>query len=257
MQLSLIGFFLGLVLVAFPLYVCHLSQTHLVRQTLQSLARMGVWLLVACVSLHFLKATSADNLSRWSLMALRTLLLLLMVAGGSLLTVRWARVPRQVYLLPMAVGIGVSLLLTLLWFWLLVVGLHHGFVAQGMIPLAGMLTGGMIACDSKALAAYHSQRTTYQSLHDLLLGNGATPQEAHFLFLRRAVQRAVIPSVRQMGTLLVLTSPVAMWSLLMAGCTPLLAVAWQALTGVAILFCNVLSIVVMSWVQVRYTRSRR
>lgn len=256
MQLSLVGFLFGLVLLALPLYVCHASQTGLLRQALHSFLKMLVSLAVAYGVLRILVATDAEDLSPWALAALRMLLLLLFAAGSTALILHWSRVPRKQYLLPMGVGVVASLGVTLLWFWLLVVGLHHGFVASYLIPLTGLLAGGLIETDRKALASYHTQLTTYHSLRDLLLGNGATSQEAHALFLRRAVQRALVPSVRQMATLLLLASPVVLWTLLLAGMPLMQALAWQVLIAVAILFCNVLSIIVMSVVFVELRRRR-
>ncbi|MBQ8047575.1 MAG: ABC transporter permease [Prevotella sp.] len=244
MELTLTGFLFGMALLAVPLLVVVRLQIGLTGQFLRALSRMLASSLLAGGCLWL-----AERYSHW---ALNLLLVLLMAAFYAGITPRLARVSQRNYLIPAAVGMGVSLLLTLAYLWVFVVGVHVKFLLGPVIPLAGLLLGTMTAAVSSALRTYYAGILHHGQLYEYLLGNGATHREAVWYFVRRAVQSAFLPYIKTMSTLFISVCPLVVWSMMLSGVSALSAVGWQLLLVVASLFATLVALLAALWTARHY-----
>ena len=244
-NMTLTGFVFGVLLLALPLYVGIVMRTGLTRRFLIAVVKFVVYLVLLALCLWTLQTHL-----HW---AFGFLAVLVMAVGGAGLTVHWARVGQRNYFVPMVVAFVTTLFVVLVWMWLLVVGLHHGFFVQYMVPLAGLLTGAMIEADSAALSAYYTGLLHHGQLYEYLLGNGATHQEATAFFVRRAMQKAMIPLLHRMALTLLFYAPVLFWALLLSGCPVWTALGWQVVLSAAMLFSAVAALLVMVVVARRYS----
>ena len=242
--MSLTAFLFGIALLALPAYITVALHTGLETIMAKAFAKMVLWtgLLALC-----LWTLTTQMHWAFSLPAVA-----LMTVGGAAITVHWARQSQRIYLIPMTAAFAATITFTLLWLWLLVVGLHNAFIECYMLPLAGMLLGAMIETNSAALATYHSGLQHHGQLYEYLLGNGANHREATTYFLRRALQSAMTPLLHRWGRLVVFTTPVVMWMLIMSGWDAWTAFEWQLVLAAAMLFCSVAALLVMVFVARRY-----
>ena len=103
-----------------------------------------------------------------------------------------------------------------------------------------------------SLSAYYDGLRHHNQLYFYLLGNGATHAEALDAFVRRALEKAVVPGLSQMATMVVGTSPVIMWTVVMCGSGALEAAAFQLLVMAAVFCASVLSVLLSVTLTRRY-----
>lgn len=243
--MTLLGFVFGIALLALPAYVCLTLKTGLERQMAEALTKALAYIGIGGICIWCVQTEM-----HW-LFSLP--FVLLMALGGAWLTVRQARVSQRLFYVPMAAGIVGALTFTLLWMWLLVVGIHSDFAGQYMIPLSGLLIGAMTEADSAALHTYYMGLRHQRQLYEYLLGNGATHREATTYFLRRSFQKILAPQLHKLAMTLVFTSPIVFWSLLLMGCPIWTAVAWHIVIAAAMLFSSVAAMLIMVFVARHYS----
>ena len=243
--MTLLGFLFGIVLLALPAYVCISLKTGLEQRMADALTKavvyigiMGICVWCVQTKMHWLFSFP---------------FVLLMALVGAWMTVHQARVSQRIFLVPMATGMVAALIVTLLWMWLLVVGLHDNFADQYLIPLSGLLIGAMIETDSAGLHTYYMGLHHQRQLYEYLLGNGATHSEATNYFLRRSFQKILASQLHKLAQTLVLTCPIVFWTLLLAGHDVWTAVAWHLVITSAMIFSCVAAMLIMVLVARRYS----
>ena len=92
----------------------------------------------------------------------------------------------------------------------------------------------------------------HNHLYYYLLGNGATRSEALNYLMKRAIEKSLVPGMRQMSGLVVGCSPVLMWTMIMCGVPVPDAAFFQVLIVLAVFAATVLSVVVAVWTARRY-----
>lgn len=167
---------------------------------------------------------------------------LVMALAGAVLAVGRSRVAQRRFVIPVFVGMAVASLVFGLYFLVLVMGVRQPFAPRWLVPVCGLMTGAVAYSNGKALAAYYHGLLHHHQLYDYLLGNGATHREAVAWFVRRAMQRAMMPFVARMTALMVPLAATMMWALVMAGVPVLTAVLFEALMAIAMLAASLSSL---------------
>ena len=245
MEISIVRFCLGLLLVAVPLYVLHVFETGLLPRALRALARMVVSLVVLGVALYFV-----FRLDHW---AVNLLFVLLMVALGAVSATSKARLSVRRFFVPVAAGLLVGVVFVGCWLLVLVLGRRNPLEARFLVPVVGLLLGAMVKSNADALTIYYMGLRHHNQLYYHLMGNGANPGRALTWFVRRALQRVALPSLERMATLMVGASPVVTWSMLLCGIPVVGAIALQLLLLVAGFCASVVSLLATLYVARRFS----
>lgn len=244
MQITVVSFLLGLCLLVVPLYLLHVLQVPLLGKTLRALGQSALVLLVLGLCLYLVL--------HWNHWAVNLLSVLLMTALGMLSIVRRARLGRRM-LVPIGVGLFVSLLVVGAWLMLLALGVRQPLEARFLMPVAGLLVGSMAETLAQALSTYYRSLLHHDQLYYYVLGNGASPADALSWYVRRSVEATVMPHVKRMSAIVLATSPLVVWAMLLAGTSVFEAVAVQALMLVAVFSASVVALVVALFVARRYS----
>lgn len=245
MEISIVRFCLGLLLVALPLYVLHVFDTGLLRRALVALARMAAVLLVLGACLYFV-----FRVDHW---ALNVAMALLLVAVGALASAGVARLSVRRFFVPVAAGMLLSTLVVGMWLLLVAFGPENPLQTRWLVPLTGLLVGAMVKPNADALSTYYMGLRHHGQLYYHLTGNGASPGRALAWFARRALQRVALPALGRMAGLMVVASPVTTWAMLLSGESVAVAIGVQTLLLVAGFSASVASLVVTLYVARRFS----
>lgn len=244
MTITIISFLLGLLLIVVPLYLLHALQVPLFGKVLTAFGRAAAMLLAlgACLWLVF-------HFNHW---AVSLLAVLLMVGVGMLLVVRKARLGHRM-LVPIGAGLFVALLVVGAWLLLLALGVRRPLEAQYLLPIAGLLVGSMTETLARALSVYYRSLIHHDQLYYYVIGNGASCEEALSWYVRRSLEAVVLPHLKSMSTIVVVSSPLVVWALLLGGSSVAEAIAVQFLVLVAGFTASVVALVVALFVARRYS----
>ena len=244
MEISIIRFCIGLLLVAVPLYVLHVFDTGLLRRALRALGQMVGSLVALGLCLYFV-----FRLDHW---AVNVLSVLLMLVGAVSTTVRAGLNVRR-FIVPVGVGMLTAAVLVGLWVVVLALGQVNAVQARFLVPVMGLLVGAMVKSNADALSTYYMGLRHHGQLYYYLTGNGATPGAALTWFVRRALQRVALPSLRRMGTMVVVASPVVTWSMLLSGVSVVGAIGVEMVLLVAAFCASVVSLLATLYVARRFS----
>ncbi|SFG16864.1 ABC transporter permease [Prevotella sp. KH2C16] len=243
--MTIFRFILGLALIVLPLYILYAFQVKILRKVLVGAGKMAAYLLLTGLCLYFVM--------EWNSLFLNLLCFLLMTLAASGMTVRRARLLGGKYVVPVAVGVIVSVLVIGLYFLFFVMGLQNPFDARYFVPVLGIMTGGMIETNAKALSTYYAGLEHHNQLYYYLVGNGATHDEAVKHFFRRALERAALPWIHQMGYMVVGVSPVILWVMLFMGSSVLEALAYQMLIMILMFAASLSSLLITLYAARKYS----
>lgn len=241
MEMTVLAFVLGLMLLAVPATILYIYKVKLERQMLMSVARMLYVMLLTGLFLYF--AFTCD--SAW-LNLLFFVLMVVLAAAAS--TRKLVNLPFRRHFVPVLAGMAAAALIVGGWLLLVAAAANDWQVnvveARWLLPVTGVLVGSLIGLNSRALAAYHKGFEHHSALYYYLLGNGATRREAVAYLMRQALQQAALPVMGQMAVMMVGQAPMVVWAMLMSGVGVWTAVAWQVLLLVAVLAASMLSVTV-------------
>ena len=176
-----------------------------------------------------------------------------MAAAASATVIMKARLHLRRFLMPVFAGVTVGSLITGLYLLFLSLGIENPIDGRFFIPIMGLLIGNMITVNSKALATYHAGTSYHAQLYDYLLGNGATYTEATRYIVRRTIEKTALPNIAHTVGIVVSSSPVIMWTMILGGTSAVSAAAIQVLIIVAMFCSSLMSMAVTLWVYRRYT----
>lgn len=245
MEITLLGFVLGLLLLAIPLYILYAFRINLMQKALVAFGKMTVWLALTGFCLYFIL--------QWNNVLLNILWIILMALAAAVMMVGKARLKSSKYVIPVFVGLLISALVIGLYFLFFVAGLKNPFDARYFIPVIGLLIGSMIGVNANALSVYYSGLQHHSALYYYLLGNGATHKEAVNYFVRRALQKSASPWISSMGYMVVGVAPVILWVMLMSGITLIAAVCYQLLILILLFSTSLTSLLITLWAARRYS----
>lgn len=234
MEISLLGFALGLLLLAIPLYVVWTVDTRRMRRLLVSLGRMALMVGALGGLIHLLM--------RWNSVPLTLLAGVAVLLASAAITVRHARLGMARLLLPVVVGTLPAVLFVSLYMVFLVLGQRQVFDTRLFIPVLALVIGGIIGLNARGLHTYYMGLQHHAQLYHYLLGNGGTHREALRHFVRRSFQAALYPLLKQMSGMVTLSAPSLLLALVLAGVDVGTAVAFQLLLFVAVLAASTASL---------------
>ena len=244
MNITIVSFLLGILLLALPLYLLHVLQVPMIGKVLRAFGRAAVMLVALGVCLYLV--------FHWNHWAVNLLVVFLMAAVGMWLVVRHARLGTQM-LVPIGAGLLAALIVIGAWLLLLALGVRRPLEARYLLPVAGFLVGSMTQTLSHALSVYYRSLIHHDELYYYIIGNGASQAEALSWYVRRSLQATVLPHVKQMSTFVLTMSPLVVWAMLLSGSSVVEAVAVQLLVLVAGFTASVVALVVALFVARRYS----
>ena len=141
MEISLLGFALGLLLLAIPLYVVWTVDARRMRRLLVSLGRMALMVGALGGLIHLLM--------RWNSVPLTLLAGVAVLLASAAITVRHARLGMARLLLPVVVGTLPAVLFVSLYMVFLVLGQRQVFDTRLFIPVLALVIGGIIGLNAR------------------------------------------------------------------------------------------------------------
>lgn len=236
MTISLFGAVAALLLLAIPLYSFYALGIRFSSQLLVAVCRMLAGLIFMAGMMKL--AIIAD-----SIVATIGLSLLLILLATWLTVVRSKRELRSMFL-PTLCGIAASVILTSTFFIWIVVSSDHKLSPSILISIVGLTAGGCIMPVSEAFSVYYAGLRHHAQLFNLLIGNGATCDQAQNYLLRRALQKASVPSIKYIGGMMITSQPLLMWTMIIQEAPLGTAVAWQASMTIAIMSASIAAIMI-------------
>lgn len=245
MEITLLGFVLGLLLLAVPVYIIYVLDLRRMRRLMTSLAVMagGVTMTGAATYL----------LIYWNSLLPTLLSGVVMALAGAVLAIRKARLSIPRMIVPVGVGLLLSVFVVGLYMLFLVLGLKNPFDARYFVPVMGLLVGSTVGLNAHGLHIYYMGLHHHNQLYYYMLGNGSTHRQATNYFVRRAFQAALNPLMWLMSGIVLTNAPVMMLALVMGGVGVATAMALQILLFVAVLAVSFSSLFITLTVARRYS----
>lgn len=212
------SFSLWNIVALLPLFLLSVYTVVMLRTPL--LKRLGRALFHA-VALSALLAAAlhiATTMQHW---ALNIGLALILAVLSALTSFRRAHTHSSRMFLPLMVGTVAWGLLLSIYCVFLIFPHTDALQAQCLLPVVGLIVGGSAESSARSLATYVQGARHHYQLFQLLLGNGATPHEAHRHFVKRSVEAALVPLISRMGQLALTVSPAVLWVAVYLGVAPI------------------------------------
>ncbi len=244
MKISLLGIVLGLVLIAFPIFIIIQYRLTLLNRYVRSIVRL--LLSVAVIALCTFVSVSLHSL------AFNILLALLFCVFSAFMSVLKSRLKLGRTFLPLLAGIVAGAIVVGLYFIFLVQGARGMQVSTLLIPVYGLLTGGMIEANARALETYYSGLRNHNQLYYYLLGNGCTHAKATEYFVRRGLQASLVVVCKRMSAVVFAAAPSIFFVAVMGGTDVLTATALQVLLFFAVLSASLIAVFVALLIGRRY-----
>lgn len=245
MNISILGFVFGLFLLLIPVYAIFHFRLRLIDRFLKAFVCMAVAAGLMAVVVYgaiSLKSIVYD-------IALLVLLPLL----AALLALAKSRLKVSRLLVPVGVGSVAAVAIVVFYLLFLVLGETKPFVPHLFVPLAAIVSGGMVSVNAKALQTYYSGLLHHDQLYQYLVGNGATHSEAVGHFVRRSFEAAIVASARKMSYAAFVSAPVLLLVMVMGGTGLFTAVAFQILFYIAVLAASLISLFITLLIGRRYS----
>lgn len=218
-DISYFSMFLGLLLMAIPLYFFYKFGARLIQSTLISTVRMVVQLFLIGLYLKYL--------FEWNNPWVNLLWVLVMVIVASMTATKRTRVKQTYFLVPLVAGFFGSALVVGMYFLVFVLRLSNPFDARYFIPIMGILMGNMLSVSVIALNAYLDSLQREHQLYYYMLGNGASHFEAVTPFVRQAMEKSFTPCIANMAVMGIVSLPGTMIGQILGGSAPGIAIKYQ------------------------------
>ncbi len=243
---------LGLIflLMAIPLGTFWYYGTGQVKSTLTAILRMAVQLILVGLYLGFIFDLDAP----W----LNMLWVVVMVGVGGYTTVTRAGLVRKPFMLiPILLGLLISVALMDAYTFGFVIDLGSPFHARYFIPISGMMIGNSMRSSIIGLEVYYHKLGRERTLYRYAIANGATHNEALRPFMREALQRAFDPAIATMATVGIISLPGMMTGQILGGSDPMIAIKYQIVLMVIIFVSSVINVLVGIFLADRYIFDER
>lgn len=235
MNITLIGFLLGMLLLALPLAAMYRYGLRIsAGRAMSAIVRMVIYVGIMGFVMYMLQKDGS--------VAMSLLFVLALIVLASVVAILRSHLSLRVLFIPVVAAVAASVIVVGAWLLLVTLGTDAVVSPRFFLPVVGILSGTAITVCADSLSAYYDGLKHHNQLYFYLLGNGATHAEALDMFVRRALDKAVVPGLSQMSTVVVGTAPVMMWTMLMCGCGALEAAAFQMLVMAAAFCVSVMSV---------------
>ncbi|WP_261817890.1 ABC transporter permease [Vibrio gallicus] len=206
------------------------------KDTAISILRMTIQLLLIGLYLEYLFEVN----NPW----INLVWLVVMIGVGASAIVGKAKLPKQVLLLPVAIGLTLGLTPILLVLCGLVIQPVPFYSTQYMIPLAGMLLGNCLSSNIIALQNLYGALNERKSEYEAAIALAAPIPYATRPFVQHAMRKAFAPSLASMSTMGLVTLPGMMTGQILGGVSPMIAIKYQLIIMIAIFVVMNLSVTI-------------
>ena len=163
MNISIVGFCLGLLLLIIPIYILQLYKVNFLYKILRATLKMLIFLGLTGVCLYFV--------FQWNNIWVNVLWILLMMVAGTIVTTMKAKLNIARHLLPVGVGVFSSALIVGIYFLLISFGMKNAIDTRYLVPIFGLLIGGIVETNAQSLRTYYMGLKYHGKLYYYLLGN--------------------------------------------------------------------------------------
>lgn len=224
-DLSWPSFFWVYLLLLIPLTIFYIFKITLIGESIVSVLRMTVQLLLVGLYLKFIFI--ANNI--W--LTLLWIAVMLVVANFSILGK--TELKRALFFWRILFGLSISTLLVCCWFIAVVIGPEPLYDARYAVPIMGMVLGNCMRGNVLSLERFYSELRAREGEYMTYLYLGANLREAVVPFLRDAVRAAGNPSLASIATTGIVSLPGMMTGQILGGAPPMQAILYQ----IAIMIC--------------------
>ncbi|MCG9598043.1 ABC transporter permease [Vibrio sp. Isolate25] len=230
--------------LAIPLLISRHYRLNIEKETLISVARMTIQLLLVGVYLQYLFELNSLTINGIWLMAMT------LIGASSIISK--VKLPKQRLIYPVSAGLLIGLLPLLLIICFLIIQPQPLFNTQYLIPLAGMLLGNSLSGNIVALQNIFTAMETRHSEYEAAIALGAAPKFATLPFVRESIQKSLAPTLASMTTSGLVTLPGMMTGQILGGASPIVAIKYQVMIMIAIFVMLSISISLTLSLTVRY-----
>ncbi len=206
-------------LMIVPLAIFFYLRLGIIRDTLISLLRMTVQLIL--VGLYLKYVFQLNN----AFVSLLWVVIMLVVANLSILNK--AGLKRRRFFWRSFAGVAGSTLLASGWFILVSIRPDPIYDARYLVPITGMILGNCLRSNVLSLERFYSGIRKNENEFMTYLMLGANLNEAIRPYLRDAIKAAVNPSVATMATMGIVSLPGMMTGQILGGAMPMEAIKYQ------------------------------
>jgi len=230
-------------LMLIPLAIFFYLQLGVVRETVISIIRMIVQLIL--VGLYLTYIFQLNNI----FISFLWVAIMLVVANLSILDK--AGLKRRRFFWYSLVGIAGSTLFVSAWFILIAIRPDPIYDARYMVPIVGMILGNCMRSNVMSLERFYSgiRKNEHEFMTFLMLG--ASLREAIRPYLRDALKAAVNPSIASMATMGIVSLPGMMTGQILGGAMPVTAIKYQ----IGIMICIFVAMVTAALINILFSLS--
>lgn len=245
MNISAIGLLFGLLLLIVPIYLIYYFKLNVMRRFCVSAVRMAI--AVAVMALAVYGAVALKSI------VYDIVMLFVLAIVSAVLTMGRARLNTMKLIVPVAAGAFAGITIISFYGLFLILGLRNPFTPHLFVPFVGIVAGGIVAVNAKALQTYYSGLLHHDQLYNYLLGNGATHREAVRYFMRRCLQSSVTSVAKLMSRVVFLTAPALLLCLVMGGVDVFTATVFQVVVYFCVVSASLISLVVTLFLGQKYS----
>ena len=245
MELSLLGIILGLVLFFVPMCFFQVYGLRFFGKAISSFVFMTIKFAVLGVALYFM--------FKWNNAIANVLFVIIVMAVSAVSVGLKAHLSLRHHFVPLFSGMAVAVLTLGAWLLWGVMGGIDALASSRIIPVVGLLCGGVLEIEGKAITFYYMGLRNHNDIYYYVLGNGATRIQALFYFRKRAMERTATHFIRLVSASVFTSVPVLMWALLLGGVGVITAVALQLVVVCAMFSAAMMSVSVTLIVAAHYS----
>lgn len=224
--ISVQGLMIAYLCFLLPVFIFWRLRTGLGLSLLWSVSRMTVQLLLLGLYLGFL---FEEDRPLWNA---AWAFAMCVIAAGTI--VRRAGFALRHLIIPVFLGLVVTVVTVETIFLLGVIGLEDPLAARYFIPITGMLLGNSIATSTLALRFFYKELQEKRSYFEFCLGMGASRNAALRPFISEALQQAFQPVLASMSVIGLIALPGMLTGQILGGSDPDLAARYQLMIMLAI-----------------------
>lgn len=239
------GLFFAVLLLAIPGYVLWRVSPALLGRIGKAVLRMVAQLAVVGTYLYWM--------FRWDSFLIDLLWLVSMLAAGAFSICRHTRLRRRTLVVPLIVGQLLPVIIVGIYVAFLIFHPEKPLSARWMVALFGLLLYEVQRVVAVGVEVYYTRLRHNFQLYDFLVGNGASHWEAVMPFVKLAVEKALAPISASMAEAGIVTLPLLTLGQVLAGVSPVVAVAYTVVVMIASLTVSVASLLLALYLADRNT----
>lgn len=226
-------------LLAFPLAVMLWYRIPLIKESIISVIRMTVQLLLVGLYLEVVfKLNSLWLTSIW---------LIIMVLVADLSIIQGCQLRIKPFIWPLIAALGLGTVIPTLFFVVPILNRPNPLDAQYAIPIGGMILGNCLRADIVGIKQFYESIRRNEKAFQLTLAQGATLSEATRHYLRDSFRAAMAPTVATMATLGLVSLPGMMTGAILGGASPMTAIKYQIAIFLAIFSGTAITVFIGLW----------